>query len=109
MKRATNVAFIAPSVTTYQDVDKFNYVFNPSYRIYTLDGVYESSSYSTLSHKTMYLDLADANERNLTDWKIEYDTRSEYGLNSLLPSDFDELVDKMLKDLFSPLTEKFIK
>ena len=57
----------------------------------------------------MYLDLKDANQRNITEWKVEYDTKTEYGLDSLLPSDFDNLINKMLSDLYSPLTEKYIK
>jgi hypothetical protein len=57
----------------------------------------------------MYLDLKDANQRNITEWKIEYDTKTEYGLDSLLPRDFDSLINKMLSDLNSPLTEKYIK
>ena len=57
----------------------------------------------------MYLDLKDANQRNITEWKVEYDTKTEYGLDSLLPRDFDSLINKMLNDLYSPLTEKYIK
>ena len=35
--RATNIAFISPSVTTWDTV-------NPAYRIYTLDGPYDGAS-----------------------------------------------------------------
>lgn len=39
--RATNVAYIGPSVTTYDGV-------NPGYRIYTVDGNYPKSSFVRL-------------------------------------------------------------
>lgn len=109
LKRATGVSFIAPSVSSFQESDVFFYASNPAYTIYTLDGVYEGSSFNPLSFTTMYLDLNDANQRNVTEWKVEYDTKSEYGLDSLLPSDFDSLINRMLSDLYSPLTEKYIK
>ena len=109
LNRPTGVAFIAPSVSTFQDSDAFSYVSNPAYTIYTIDGAYEGSSFNTLSFTTKYMDLNDANQRNVTEWKVEYDTKTEYGLDSLLPSDFDNLINKMLSDLNSPLTEKYIK
>jgi sphingomyelin phosphodiesterase len=109
LKRATSVAFIAPSVTTYQEKTALFHISNPAYNIYTLDGAYEGSSFNTLDFTTMYLDLKDANQRNITEWKVEYDTKTEYGLDSLLPRDFDNLINKMLSDLYSPLTEKYIK
>jgi hypothetical protein len=87
LNRATIVSFIAPSVTSYQDADSSFYVLNPAYRLYT--------SFNTLSHKTMYLDLND--------------TITEYVLNSLLLIDLDNLVNQMLKNISSLLTEAFIK
>ena len=94
LNRPTGVAFIAPSVTTYQEKENpLFYVSNPAYRIYTIDGAYEGTSFNTLSFTTMYLDLNDANQRNYTEWKVEYDTKTEYGLDSLLPRDFDNLIN----------------
>lgn len=62
--RATAVVLSAPSLTTYSN-------YNPAYRIYTVDGVYDGSSYVSLKwgknwqalidFEDYYLDLKQAN------------------------------------------------
>lgn len=109
MKRATNVAFVTPSATTFQDDDPFPTQPNPVYRIYTLDGGYQGSTFNVLRFVTKYLDLKLANKDNVTVWKTEYDTNLAYGLKTLFPQDLDKLVQTMMKNLFSKLTETYLR
>lgn len=63
--RATNIAYISPSVTT------FSYM-NPGYRIYTVDGFYDSSSWRVLDHETKFMNITHANLFNQPKWQMEY-------------------------------------
>ena len=66
--RATNVAYVTPSVTTFS-------FLNPGYRIYTVDGFYQNSTWQILDYDTMFLNLTEANKFNKTSWQIEYSTK----------------------------------
>jgi len=59
--RATAVVLSAPSVTTYSS-------YTPAYRIYTVDGVYEGSSYVRSSS------LTDKHQRRLSTLKTTIST-----------------------------------
>uniref|UniRef100_A0A8C8GR96 Sphingomyelin phosphodiesterase n=1 Tax=Oncorhynchus tshawytscha TaxID=74940 RepID=A0A8C8GR96_ONCTS len=67
MTRAVGVAFIAPSITTYVNL-------NPGYRVYLVDGNYKGSSRFVLDHETYILNLTEANRQ------------PEGGVSSLLPT-----------------------
>eukprot|EP00026_Physarum_polycephalum_P014391 Phypoly_transcript_14900.p1 GENE.Phypoly_transcript_14900~~Phypoly_transcript_14900.p1 ORF type:complete len:255 (+),score=36.05 Phypoly_transcript_14900:45-767(+) len=86
--RATSIAYIIPSVTTYQHN-------NPSYRIFTADAntgyIVESSTY--------HVNITAANLENDPQWVWEYNATSAYGLTSLFPSDWATLVDRFEYDL----------
>ncbi|KAM9846833.1 sphingomyelin phosphodiesterase [Aulostomus maculatus] len=93
MNRPVGVAFLAPSVTTYVDL-------NPGYRIYYVDGNYQSSSRLVLDHETYILNLTKANhgpEENPS-WTLLYRATEAYGLPSLFPSDWDKLIQTFLSD-----------
>ncbi|GIY72021.1 sphingomyelin phosphodiesterase, partial [Caerostris extrusa] len=64
-QRPTSVAYIGPSVTSYDGV-------NPSYRIYTVDGSHPKSSSAVLDHETYYLNLTEANLWNRPTWRMSY-------------------------------------
>lgn len=96
--RATNIAYIGPSVTTYDGV-------NPGYRIYTVDGNYPESSRVVLDHESYYLNLTKANLLGKTEWEFEYSAKQAYNMTSLLPSDWDYLTKKFEKD--DKLFQKF--
>jgi hypothetical protein len=100
---------MTPSVTTYMTGLPYPVYFNPTYRVFTVDGFYKNSSFGVLKHETRYFDVKKANEQNYTNWKTEYDTQKDYNLQSLFPKDLSQLVDKMIDDLNSPLSEKFLK
>jgi sphingomyelin phosphodiesterase len=81
--RATNVLYIAPSVTTYS-------YLNPGYRIYTVDGAYDNSSYRVIDHESYYLNITEANFIGHPVWKFEYSAKvgmfllKKYKKNTLL-------------------------
>jgi len=90
----TSVAYIGPSVTPY-------YGLNPGYRLYTIDGNYDTSK-MVLDHETWILDLKYANYHGVAEWKPLYSAMKTYKMPSLLPVEWDRLVSKMINndDLF---------
>lgn len=102
-KIPTNIAFIGPSVTTYQG-------HNPGYRIYDIDGDYANSSRVVLNHETYILDLDEANKGNLQ-WKLEYSAKEAYDMPSLLPKDWNDFVHRMAANttLFNTFYKYFWK
>ncbi|XP_039267442.2 sphingomyelin phosphodiesterase-like [Styela clava] len=106
-----SVAYLAPSVTPYVDM-------NPGFRVYDIAGFYPNSSWSVLNHRTYVLNLTEANHstKEAPKWKLEYDAQSAFNLESLLPRDWGKLVRKW-KGYFeserkgtSPATlEKYVK
>ncbi|NXY85980.1 ASM phosphodiesterase, partial [Alcedo cyanopectus] len=52
LTRPLGIAFIAPSVTTYVNL-------NPGFRVYEVSGAYPGSSYSVLDHETFILNLTE--------------------------------------------------
>ncbi|XP_055336532.1 sphingomyelin phosphodiesterase-like [Paramacrobiotus metropolitanus] len=88
----TGLGYLGPSVTPYVG-------FNPSYRIYTIDGNYANSSWIVLDHETYIVNLTEANLPNGTPkWVKEYSAKEAYGLNQLLPGDWNDLMDEFLVD-----------
>ncbi|KAJ7997559.1 hypothetical protein DPEC_G00230260 [Dallia pectoralis] len=101
MTRALGVAFIAPSATTYINL-------NPGYRVYLMDGNYDDSSRFVLDHETYILNLTEANHQPgglaaLTPdpkpkWTLLYRASEAYGVSTLFPSDWDRLIRTFLQD-----------
>ncbi|CDQ99332.1 unnamed protein product [Oncorhynchus mykiss] len=112
MTRAVGVAFIAPSITTYVNL-------NPGYRVYLVDGNYKGSSRFVLDHETYILNLTEANrqpEGGVSSllpttsqhaifhpdpnpkWTLLYRASEAYGVSSLFPSDWDGLIRTFLQD-----------
>ncbi|GAA6232060.1 sphingomyelin phosphodiesterase [Lates japonicus] len=99
MTRPLGVAFIAPSVTTYVNL-------NPGYRVYYVDGNYRGSSRLVLDHETFILNLTEANHRPEAPlspepnpkWTLLYRATEAYGLSSLFPSDYNGLMRAFIND-----------
>ncbi|MBN3300635.1 ASM phosphodiesterase, partial [Amia calva] len=92
LSRPLGVAFIAPSVTTYVNL-------NPGYRMYYVDGNYSGSSRLVLDHETHILNLTEANNRTASPrWRLLYRAREAYGLETLFPADWDGLIKTFLQD-----------
>ncbi|KAM3601426.1 uncharacterized protein V6R79_012763 [Siganus canaliculatus] len=99
MTRPLGVAFVAPSVTTYINL-------NPGYRVYYMDGNYQGSSRLVLDHETYILNLTEVNHspgppskpQPNPKWTLLYRATEAYGLKSLFPSDYDGLVRAFVSD-----------
>ncbi|XP_072230909.1 sphingomyelin phosphodiesterase [Leuresthes tenuis] len=99
MTRPLGVAFVAPSVTTYVNL-------NPGYRVYYVDGNYQGSSRLVLDHETYILNLTEWNHslgspsspEKDPKWTLLYRATEAYGLPSLFPSDFDALLRSFIGD-----------
>uniref|UniRef100_A0A3P9JJQ5 Sphingomyelin phosphodiesterase n=1 Tax=Oryzias latipes TaxID=8090 RepID=A0A3P9JJQ5_ORYLA len=92
MTRAVGVAFVAPSVTTYVNL-------NPGYRVYIVDGNYKGSSRLVLDHETYILNLTEVNRPEVLGnpvkdpkWTLLYRATEAYGLPTMFPSDYDLLL-----------------
>ncbi|KAM4697277.1 sphingomyelin phosphodiesterase [Discoglossus pictus] len=93
LTRPVSVAFIAPSVTTYINL-------NPGYRVYQADGEYPGSSHMVLDHETYILNLTEVNARPKEEprWTFLYSALKTYNMTSVYPADWDDLVQRFLKD-----------
>ncbi|KAI0232885.1 Sphingomyelin phosphodiesterase [Lamellibrachia satsuma] len=91
LKRALSVAYIGPSVTTYEQL-------NPGYRVYTVEGQHPTSGWAVLDHETYIMNLTEANLSNKPRWIKEYSAKATYNLSSLMPTDWDDLVQRMHSD-----------
>lgn len=100
MTRPLGVAFIAPSVTTYVNL-------NPGYRVYYVDGNYQASSRLVLDHETYILNLTEANHSPEKDpkWTLLYRATDTYGLSTLFPSDCNGLIRTFIND--DPVFQKY--
>ncbi|KAM4683543.1 sphingomyelin phosphodiesterase [Amazona ochrocephala] len=92
LTRPVSIAFIAPSVTTYINL-------NPGYRVYMVDGSYPGSSHAVLDHETFILNLTEANAPGAVPrWQFLYRARETYGLPSAFPADWDRLLRRFQDD-----------
>ncbi|XP_019379299.1 PREDICTED: sphingomyelin phosphodiesterase [Gavialis gangeticus] len=94
LSRPVSVAFVAPSVTTYINL-------NPGYRVYQLDGNYPESSHRVLDHETFILNLTEANAAGpgaTPHWHRLYRAREAYGLPNAFPADWDQLLRRFQDD-----------
>ncbi|CAD5234594.1 unnamed protein product [Bursaphelenchus xylophilus] len=94
--RPTSVSYSGPSATPYDGV-------NPGYRIYTIDGVRNNSTYKIIDFADYYLDLIEANAnysyKDMAPWKALYTSvKKEYNMASLEPEEWMKLVHKMPND-----------
>nr|XP_034338737.1 sphingomyelin phosphodiesterase [Crassostrea gigas] len=87
-KRPTSVLYIPGSVTTFTSL-------NPGFRIYENDGMYQNSSWTTLDFTNYYLNLTEVNRSNKPVWQKEYSAKETYGLKTLFPEDWSELIYRM--------------
>jgi len=87
LTRPTNIVYIGGSVTTYSQI-------NPSYRMYTVDGNYNGTSWVVLDHSTHILNITDANLTDKPIWLPEYTAKTAYNMTSLLPGDWEHVVQQ---------------
>uniref|UniRef100_A0AC35U2V0 Sphingomyelin phosphodiesterase n=1 Tax=Rhabditophanes sp. KR3021 TaxID=114890 RepID=A0AC35U2V0_9BILA len=90
-KRPTNVIWIAPSLTTYS-------FSNPAYRVYTIDGDYDDSSFTVLEAQTYFTELEKHKTKaDKLDWKLEYTHTIDYAMPDLSPASFHDLIGRFVK------------
>lgn len=65
LTRATSIAYIPGSATTYS-------YLNPGYRIYTIDGERNESTWQVLDFRNVYMNLTEANLSLKPVWRDEY-------------------------------------
>ncbi|KAK8751361.1 hypothetical protein OTU49_014408, partial [Cherax quadricarinatus] len=100
-ERAYHVGYVAQSQTPYHNL-------NPGYRVYTIDGHYEDSSYRVLDTENWVLDLDEANENDNPRFYQLYSAKEAYGMTDLLPASWNNLVDQM-KEPNSTVFDEFFK
>ncbi|GAB6027684.1 hypothetical protein CHUAL_001924 [Chamberlinius hualienensis] len=89
-RRPVSTAFVGPSLTTYVNL-------NPSYRIYTMDGNYQNSSWTVLDHSTYFFNLTEANLYGKPKWRLLYNAKETYNMSSLQPDQMDNLILRLSK------------
>ncbi|CAM2712972.1 unnamed protein product [Rotaria socialis] len=95
-QRPVSMAYIGPSLTTYS-------YLNPGYRVYTIDGDYQGSSFWTLDYHTVIMNLTASNKNNQTIFLKEYDARDAYQMKNLFPNDWHDLIQRLKNDIDGPL------
>uniref|UniRef100_A0A1A8EJK4 Acid sphingomyelinase-like phosphodiesterase n=1 Tax=Nothobranchius korthausae TaxID=1143690 RepID=A0A1A8EJK4_9TELE len=78
--KPVNSLFVSPAVTPIRDVRE-EYSNNPGFRAY----LYNSNDYSVSDIWQYYLNLTEANEKQRSDWKLEYIMTEAFGLTDLKP------------------------
>ncbi|XP_059212455.1 acid sphingomyelinase-like phosphodiesterase 3a [Centropristis striata] len=81
-----NSLFVSPSVTPIKNI-KEPYSNNPAFRMY----LYDSNDYNMLDIWQYYLNLTEANEKQRSDWRLEYIMTEAFGLADLQPQSLLQL------------------
>lgn len=89
--RALSIAYVGPSVSPY-------YFLNPGYRIYYVDGDHPKTTRMVVDHESWVMNLKEANLYDYPIWHKLYSARQAYQMASLLPKDWDSLIDKMTNE-----------
>ncbi|KAF5308345.1 hypothetical protein FQR65_LT18218 [Abscondita terminalis] len=97
-----NVAYVGPSVTPFSGQ-------NPAYRIYYIDGNHRNSTWEVVDHETWVMDLDKANSQleMSPEWFRLYSAKDAYGMSSLMPVEWHNLIYKMVRD--ETLFKKYYK
>ncbi|KAH3885331.1 sphingomyelin phosphodiesterase-like [Dreissena polymorpha] len=89
--RPLGIVYMPGSITTYSSL-------NPGFRIYQIDGNYTGSSWQVQDYTNYFLNLTSANLYGNPVWQKEYGAREAYGLTSLFPKDWNDLIYRMKTD-----------
>ncbi|KAF7650457.1 hypothetical protein LDENG_00125830 [Lucifuga dentata] len=83
---AVNSLFVSPAITPIRNVWE-PYSNNPAFRMY----VYNSKDFSVLDIWQYFLNLTEANEKQRSDWRLEYIMTEAFGLSDLQPQSLLQL------------------
>ncbi|KAA0199149.1 hypothetical protein HAZT_HAZT000078 [Hyalella azteca] len=89
--RPIEVGFVAQSQTTYSDL-------NSGYKIYTIDGGHENSTYTVLDHENWYFDLDRANFEMVPTFELLYSAKEAYNMPDLSPQSHLDLIYEMAQN-----------
>lgn len=84
--KPVNSLFVSPAVTPIKDAEQ-SYSNNPSFRMY----LYNNKDYTMLDIWQYYLNLTEANEKQRSDWRLEYVMTEAFGLIDLQPQSLLQL------------------
>ncbi|XP_022048397.1 acid sphingomyelinase-like phosphodiesterase 3a [Acanthochromis polyacanthus] len=84
--KPVNSLFVSPAVTPIKDLVE-PYSNNPGFRMY----LYNAKDYTMLDIWQYYLNLTEANEKQRSDWKLEYIMTEAFGLTDLQPQSLLQL------------------
>ncbi|XP_053193531.1 acid sphingomyelinase-like phosphodiesterase 3a [Scomber japonicus] len=84
--KPVNSLFVSPAVTPIKHVLE-PYSNNPAFRMY----LYSSKDYAMLDIWQYYLNLTEANEKQRSDWRLEYILTKAFGLTDLKPQSLLQL------------------
>ncbi|KAG1651599.1 Sphingomyelin phosphodiesterase [Nymphon striatum] len=90
-RKPINVAYVGPSIAPFKHL-------NPGFRVYTVDGLRDHSTWSVLDHETYFMNLTAANIYNSPIWRKEYSAKEAYGMKALTPHYWDRFVKKLKYD-----------
>ena len=74
---AVGVAYIAGSITAFSQG-------NPNYRIYSVDGMRQQSTFQILDHETYFMNLTEANLTLKPVWEKEYSAKVGFNFDSFI-------------------------
>ncbi|KAM9355290.1 cyclic GMP-AMP phosphodiesterase SMPDL3A [Pholidichthys leucotaenia] len=84
--KPVNSLFVSPAVTPIKSFWE-PYSNNPGFRVY----LYNAKDYSLLDIWQYYLNLTEANEKQRSDWRLEYIMTKAFGLSDLQPQSLHQL------------------
>ncbi|CAG0921987.1 unnamed protein product [Notodromas monacha] len=88
----SNVAYITPSLTTYE-------YLNYGYRIFYVDGAREAdSTWAVVDHETWIYQLDEANNEGMTTWFKAYSMLEEFRMSDLSPTSYASLGASLATD-----------
>jgi sphingomyelin phosphodiesterase len=95
---AVGVQFVAPSLTTFTNI-------NPSFRVFELDG----NTFQFLDFEQYRANLNEAIKNNGPSWDVAYRATDAYGVPDLTPQSMQSLVDRFINNdtLFAMYAENF--
>ncbi|KAM9840593.1 cyclic GMP-AMP phosphodiesterase SMPDL3A [Aulostomus maculatus] len=84
--KPVNSLFVSPAVTPIRSLLE-SYSNNPAFRVY----LYNTNDYALLDIWQYYLNLTEANEKQRSDWELEYIMTEAFGLTDLQPQSLLQL------------------
>ena len=89
--RPFSVLYTAGSVTTLTDL-------NPGFKIYSVDGGYNGSSWGVLDFTSYYLDIMQVDKDDKPVWNAQYQASQVYAIKAAYPRHMSELLTRFARN-----------